>query len=339
MIKLVVSDIHLINSPNEEWRFKIFDILTEIINKQNVTSLIILGDLTESKDKHTSQFIDRIITSFKKLQSNCKRITTINFLCGNHDYIDPEYPFFKFLKDLSFSDIDFNVIFNEFKIIDNDLYIPYMLNPIEVLQNNPSLVYDNLFLHHMFTGIRLRSGYKAEGIDSIKLKEQIPIDNIFSGHIHQAQIFNGITYIGAPYATEFRDENKGRVLLINNNTYTYISLPRILHKIVLDISNVGDINNYQLLQGDHVKVELNLDRNECIKHKEIITQIKNVLKEKEVQLVSLNTKIIDTIDIQQTIKQSDINKNLDKYSIVKDFCTTKQLGYNYLDEALQILED
>ena len=97
MSQLVISDLHLTDNNLDSYRWKIFDVLVELCNKYNVKELIILGDITEKKNDHSSELVNKILDNFYYLCQKTK-LCNLNILCGNHDYIDSNTPFFKFLQ-------------------------------------------------------------------------------------------------------------------------------------------------------------------------------------------------------------------------------------------------
>src|SRR5260221_12516821 len=91
---LITADLHLSANARDSYRFKFMDRLPKLIQKHDVKFLIVAGDLTEMKDYHGSELVNRIADYFKTYSVLCQVIVTR----GNHDGTDPNYPFYQFLK-------------------------------------------------------------------------------------------------------------------------------------------------------------------------------------------------------------------------------------------------
>ena len=64
---LLLADLHLTTTSRDEYRWKLFPWLYEAIIKNTVKYLFILGDLTESKNYHSAQLVNRIVDELCKL--------------------------------------------------------------------------------------------------------------------------------------------------------------------------------------------------------------------------------------------------------------------------------
>src|SRR5277367_5080261 len=96
MSVLITSDIHLTDNPRDKYRWNLLPWLGEQAKKYQVDKIFILGDLTDSKDRHSASLVNAFVTSIIKLASECPVI----LLKGNHDYIDENTPFFMFTNSL-----------------------------------------------------------------------------------------------------------------------------------------------------------------------------------------------------------------------------------------------
>src|SRR5271170_7219973 len=95
---LITSDIHLTDNHRDDYRWKLFPFLAEQIEKHNVHYLLCLGDVTETKDGHKSSLVNRVVDEFKWLVDTYK--IQLFILKGNHDFIDPNLPYFRFLDSM-----------------------------------------------------------------------------------------------------------------------------------------------------------------------------------------------------------------------------------------------
>ena len=332
-MKLVISDLHLTDNINNEYRWKIFDILMALCDKYNIYELIILGDITEKKDDHSGKLLNSVVENFIRLSELCK-LSTINILCGNHDYVDNNIPYFKFLDKLDISNCNIHFIYKPTKIAE-DLYIPYYYNNFSEISKKYSFC-NNLFLHHSFNGIMLRNGsYEDKGNDISNLSN-IKFNNCYSGHIHLQQTYKNIEYIGSPYAIKFGDNNKGRVLLLKDGKKEYINLPRFINKIDVKLTNPEEIRTYDILEQDQVKVEINLTLQNCHEYSDMVQYIKKYVEDKGATISSIQGKLIQDVNITNTIVNT-VGK-LDSSEIIKRFCQNKQLPNQFLFTANNALK-
>jgi len=92
-VSLITTDLHLSDKEEDAYRFGLFDwISTNYADK--IQAVFILGDLSDRKNYHADLFVDRVVTSIRKLA----RHFHVFLLKGNHDYdADPDTPYFGFL--------------------------------------------------------------------------------------------------------------------------------------------------------------------------------------------------------------------------------------------------
>ena len=251
MAFLISSDLHLTDAPLDSYRFRIFDFLANCMD-YGPNELIILGDLTDRKDEHSAELVNRIVGELKYLAAFCP----IKILCGNHDYINPENPFFGFLSDIP------NIIFITQATIDGkNLYLPHsrsFLKEYETFLNNLNK-FNYVFMHQTLGGSRASNGFKMEGIPPSLFKKVGK--HVYSGDIHVPQTMGKVTYVGSPYPVRFGDDFEPRVLFVNNGTE--INIPcNTIHKAKIEIHSLKDLNKYSYLNAEdqvklviHVKAE------------------------------------------------------------------------------------
>ena len=58
---LLVSDLHLTDNPRDEYRWGIFGQIDSVIQTYQPSCLVILGDLTDKKDNHSSELVNRLL--------------------------------------------------------------------------------------------------------------------------------------------------------------------------------------------------------------------------------------------------------------------------------------
>lgn len=236
---LNIADLHLTSDPMDEYRWDFLPWLKNVIWERKITRLNILGDLTEKKDRHSSELVNRLSSFLLDLAD----IVDINILQGNHDYVMELYPFFKFLSRHP------KIRYINKKVLEEGrtLYVPWSESHIE------NMTVNKVYTHSNFIGVKYANGVEStEGI----LQSLYPNATIISGHIHVPQIVDKLIMVGSPYPIDFGDDFTGRALLEKGDGYyediRYPSIRKI--KIIVDPEEpklVATPNS-----GDQIKIEV-----------------------------------------------------------------------------------
>ena len=143
---LITADLHFSSNPRDEYRFEIVDTLRRLVRTHQAEALVILGDLTEAKEKHSAWLTNRITDSIVRLANEC----LVVILKGNHDYLsDPTTPFFRFLGHLE------NVWWiNDPCVKFSPLYLPHTRNYREDWAGI-DLSTELIYTHNAFVGADL----------------------------------------------------------------------------------------------------------------------------------------------------------------------------------------
>lgn len=174
-----------------------------------------LGDLTEAKEGHNAHLVNRIVNELTLLS----KLARVIILMGNHDYIDPNTPFFEFVKHIpnvkwvghpcvaSVDDKKCTLLphTNNWK----DDWYPKLFTP-------GGRKVDMVLAHATFKGAVSESGQTLDGVPLDAIPKGLPV---IAGDVHVPQDLGRITYVGSPYTIRFGDNFKPRVLLIKNNNH------------------------------------------------------------------------------------------------------------------------
>lgn len=283
MSAIATADIHQNEKASDEYRWSLFDWLLE----QEADELLILGDLTDAKDRHSAKLVNRLYRACMKLQEKFKVI----ILKGNHDYFDPKHPFFEFIGNQS--DI---VFVQEPQIIELSIgkatFIPAGVNWNFKLHKFPYL-----FTHATFSGSKAENGQTMTGVDPHVLDHYEGI--CYSGDIHKPQRMLGgkIVYVGAPYHVRFGDNYTPRVLKLHNDgerENLYFPAPRKLTLSISKPSDIADIPGKELPdEGDFVKVRCHLRRVDYVKWKAYREEIRAIAVEEGWRLHGISPVPVD----------------------------------------------
>lgn len=298
MSKIIISDLHLNESAKDEYMWEIFPWLYKQIDEYKVNEIKILGDLTEKKDRHPSSVVNRITKALDKLTEPTHRggyDCDVYILKGNHDFIDEDNPFFNFVsanQKVYFDSVpDSSTGYHN----EKEMYLPYTSNPdIEWKEINFKL-YKTIYMHQEVEGcVYANQHVTGNGIAKDFFSKRGFKGKVYSGHIHVPQdVTDRIEYVGAPYSVRFGDHYRGRVLLINDkdNMVSYL-YPDFLIKWSIEITELSDLDAYDVCVDDRVKVRVSVDRVDVHKYKDICAGIKKWCEDKGAELCGIKAKVI-----------------------------------------------
>lgn len=212
MSVLATADLHFSDNPRDAYRFGIIQTLINMINKYEVTQLLILGDLTEQKDNHGAWLTNNIVADLNVLAAWCP----LTILRGNHDGTDPTLPFFGFLR--IFPNISFIVNPTEREVpgLGYCLFLPHTTDYKRDWSNIDlkSDKYEFIFAHNTFKGA---SGQHRE-LDGLPTDIFPKNAKVIAGDVHVPHTIGLVTYTGSPYLIDFGDDFRPRMLLIRDST-------------------------------------------------------------------------------------------------------------------------
>lgn len=205
---LLTADIHMTLNPKDEYRWGLWEFLDDHVERTGAQAVFIAGDLTLDKDQHPSQLVNRIASSVRRLARN----VDIYIIPGNHDYIDPLTPFFKFLHGTG--GVRF---FAEPRLIKDGfdgasvLFLPCAKAPGWSAKQLKAA--DYIIAHQTFAGAKAENGALMSGV-SLDVLEPV-VGQVWSGDVHVPQKVGKVNYIGAPYHERFGDSFEPRIVLLD----------------------------------------------------------------------------------------------------------------------------
>lgn len=258
MSVLVVADLHLAENPRDAYRLEFQKQLRKTVRDRKVQTVIILGDLTEQKDRHSAWLVNRVVEEIVALAE----IAQVIVLKGNHDYLDPSCPFFGFLG--RFEGVAWVNAPTSGKSLPSGslaglgrvLFLPHTSEykrDWEGLKLDSH--YDLIFAHNTFEGAHVGYGKIMRGIP-LDLFGESPV---ISGDIHVPQKLGGVMYVGAPYLVDFGDDYKPRMLLLTKDKT--ISIPCTgPQKRLVEVGSLTELDKQkQLNAGDILEVRVSVE--------------------------------------------------------------------------------
>jgi predicted phosphodiesterase len=249
MTALVVSDLHLTDRPLDAYRWRVFEQIANLSKQHEADTLLVLGDLCEMRDNHSSKLVNAVVDAFYGLRKT-SRINEIFFLRGNHDGVDPEHPFFHFLRRLPWAKFFTEPTFVE-RLKENWLFLPHSKDPEKDWKDLDFSEVTHIFLHGTMTGAVSETGMKMEGISSVWFKGLRC--TILAGDIHVPQKIGNVEYVGAPYPIRFGDTFQGRALVLKGSGVIDCPLENIR---MVTVRTEGDLERVR--KDDHVRYIIEL---------------------------------------------------------------------------------
>jgi len=273
MTTLVAGDLHLNDNPRDHYRHEFQKQLRTLVKYHHIKKTIILGDLTDAKDYHSSWLVNEIVGHIDALASLCNVIV----LKGNHDYVDPTTPFFKFLSKIP------NV-----RWINEPTYdcLPFGGAWFLPHTNDYKRDWKDIFTGKRCEWIFAHATFEGAQVGPRRL-DGIPLDifprncKIISGDIHYPQtVGKNLTYVGAPYTCHFGDSYKPRVLPIGDNGEIRSILCQGVQKRLVKIGSLKELDKFtRAAPGDIVQIKYELPSSKTDKWPIIKNEIREWAKE------------------------------------------------------------
>jgi DNA repair exonuclease SbcCD nuclease subunit len=251
MSDLVVGDPHLNDNPRDAYRHKFFaDVLPGILADRRPDRLIVTGDITDEKDRHSAWLVNKVVSHFHMLTSHVPEIVILK---GNHDYEDENNPFFHFLNRIPGLRFVSHVVRRQ-----GILFLPHTTDyKCDWAERKEAPL---AYAHNTFEGALGGNATKLHGVPL----EACPATTVISGDVHVPQTLGKVVYVGAPYRIDFGDDFEPRLLLVhltNNWLSSWTSIPTgelVPQKRLLEMANVEERKAPNCRPGDILKIRVNL---------------------------------------------------------------------------------
>lgn len=224
MTILVTADLHLNNLPRDQYRHDFQKELRSLVKKHGVSLCVILGDLTDEKDFHSAQLVNKVVDHIYQLA----RLVPVVILKGNHDYTSlNEIPYFTFLRRIervywigepTHGRELVNLPAPAAKDVARVLFLPHSPNPVRDWKGLNFKGKEWIFAHNTFDGARIEGGRVLSGTST----DIFGVGAfVISGDIHTPQVIGKkttVTYVGSPYRIDFGDDYNPRVLILKGTS-------------------------------------------------------------------------------------------------------------------------
>lgn len=334
MTYIILADLHLTNGALEEYRWKWLDKFTEWTDNVDDTTIIILGDITENKDRHSEKLVNRFISYLEHWRKSSRVI----ILTGNHDGVDVTKPYFRFLSCIE----DVEMITKPKMVYRHEdkervWFLPHSKNPVEEWSDLGLEKANYIFMHQAVNEAKTSNEFEIQDSLAADYFSEIK-GRVFSGDIHVPQRVNKITYVGSPYPVYFGDNFKGRFIVLDNGKITPIHIPSI-RKLKLKIELLKESIPVEFEEGDQVSMEVTLDRTEQYRWSEIRNDIRERVKKAGAILVSLELIVPRSNVSLKTGKRKRVERVMSDKDYIQEYAKKNKLDTFYVDTALEIIKE
>jgi hypothetical protein len=259
---LLTSDLHLVASESTSYRWGLFDWLVAEARAEKVKSLYILGDLTDAKDNHNADLVNKVVHSIWMLS---QVVPDIKILTGNHDWLLDGQEYFRFLDRLDGGRVKFITRPYEDEDVKGPsaFFLPYSKQPAKDWAGFDFSHYEYLFMQKTVKNAVSSNGQVMDGEDLPPLNA----GKVYSGDIHVPQIIGGVEYVGSPYHVHFGDAFTPRCVLLERGGNPVNLYFKTLQRVTLAVQDrlvAGDLTRAKLRKGDQVKLRIKMS--EADKH-------------------------------------------------------------------------
>jgi hypothetical protein len=319
VIRLITADLHLSENSRDAYRLQLFKTLLKLIQQYAVEELLILGDLTEAKDNHGADLVNRIVDDFAQLALHVPLIV----LRGNHDLEGSHSPFFQFLHNME------NVTYiGAPERHGNNLFLPHTRNWEKDWKD---IDFDGvrwIYTHNTFSGARGENGVALEGFAAPRGPR------IISGDVHVPQTFDNVTYVGAPATIDFGDQYKPRVLLQHDDRLKSIPVPGPQKRLItLKVGGAADFKDVS--PGDILRIRIPIARKDYARWPELCQATRAVASEQGYTVDSIQPLVIEGPDNPQPrrIKPAQSDEQ-----ILREYAKAQGLEEQTIKVGLELLK-
>lgn len=206
---LYVGDVHAKPSDLDECR-RLTDLIVGVVTSKNVDRVVFLGDQLHT---HLTVNLEALGYWYETLRAILAASSTVEvvLVVGNHDKrvgedlteIHSMLPFTEYSQRVNVIDVPVEM--------DGILFLPYYATNEEFVAACKASAAKTVVCHQTFDGSRFENGmYAPDGIDP----NDIPQEQVISGHLHAGQEFGKVWYVGSPRWMTLSDANQEKAIWV-----------------------------------------------------------------------------------------------------------------------------
>src|SRR5262245_15252200 len=280
MSVIVTADLHWNDNTRDAARHDFVDWMVGCLKQHRADALFVLGDLTEGKDEHRSWLVNAVVDHLARWSRQCPVIV----IRGNHDYLDPEHPFFGFVNHIEglywinrpMDDGEGSLSVHHGDRLRHSigryLMLPHTRDFEKDWDGYKLRDYGWVFTHNTFEGSDYGQGPLAKGIPLDVVKGA----RVISGDVHIPQKIGPVTYVGAPYLIDFGDDYEPRVAMVDGSKLSFVKVDGPQKRLieVRSLKELVEKGRTLVEKGDIVKVRVDLTMAEHAKWPEMQAKVR-----------------------------------------------------------------
>jgi hypothetical protein len=283
---ILTADWHLTEQARDEYRWRVFETLRGIAQKEPGSDVFILGDICDKKDRHSAALVNRLVNSLQALASAIKP-RCIHILMGNHDQALKGAPFWSFLRHqagLAFYDVPA-------AMPGGLVLLPFHADPASGWAACELERKRAAFAHQPLDGARLQNGRKLDMPNGYRFPPNL---QVYAGDIHVPQRLGNVTYIGAPHPIDFGDDYLRRMLVLHPDfsVKNEVMIQGGASKHLLEIEAADDLARCGAIPGDQAKVRCRLALNKIEQWPAERDAITEWAKKRQVLLAAIEVEVL-----------------------------------------------
>lgn len=319
---LVIGDTHWDDQPQNEYRWKLFEIVRKICKQKKISQIIHLGDALDRKDRFSAIFVNRLVNELTQIAE----LAPIKILRGNHDSPLNGPAFFTFLNQL-----DHPVFYITEPTPDGDMILlPFTAEPLTDWREIKFSQYKAAFMHATVQGAVSENGQQLQAGKFPIFPRNL---EIYSGDVHVQQKVRNITYVGCPYPIKFGDDFPCRLVLLDENTLEIVEeIPLdIQQKAVVEVSSLAEMRKLALQPGSQIRVKFNLASDQVQNWGSIEAEVASWAGKAGVSVSS-----IEAIIEQSSSSLTDLD--VAPETILRQFAENEKIDKSLLDIGFELLK-
>jgi len=348
---LITADIHLSPRPDHEYRWKVMESLGNWVEQDDdVAAIVIAGDLVDAKDHHSAVFVNRVVDSIATMAAAGKRIFIMK---GNHDYVDADCPFFRFLEEIA------EVVYISHPInfpVDGQevLLIPHVKswNPRAGWRVAYPLDdgYNVIICHQTFGGAEASNGHTLPGVPLATVSaKRTGGTRVIAGDIHVPQTIGNVTYVGSPHPVAFGDTFEPGIVEWDLDEQKLTRIKRTtIRRLVMNykwddhMSMVPIDDTFIPREGDHVKFRYHGERSEHADWSEIRSRYLKEAERVGFTVFSTEFVVTDTARPKRWPRRETFNEEYDRKSVTdneefESYCEESAVPKEYLETGRSMI--
>jgi hypothetical protein len=325
---LLTSDWHLDSEPKNDYRWNVFDFLIDVVQNYEVSSVLMLGDVVDHRDRHPAVFVNRFIGEMSRFGKTRKSMIILK---GNHEVILQGSSYWEFLNMLR---IPIRYI-TEPTPQGDAILLPFTPTPAETWSGIDFRQYRAAFMHVTPHGAVGENGFELTGNRLPEFPESL---KIYTGDVHVPQQIGQFTVVGCPHPVKFGDKFPPRMLLIDERSFEIVEEIPIttVSKRVVDVSSVEELRATDVRKGDQVKVRYRLATGAIEGWGQVESQIAAWAKTAGVTIAGVE------VDVESSGTGSDtrrVDAEVSPDILLREFAVSEGVTDDLLKVGLELLKE